>query len=312
MRYSELRAVIEQMLAEGKVLLVPVIDSNPRQGRPNDEVLEIKELHRLQRVVGRLANVPMFRDHFTELFQHQFLNRAENTVRATYQEIVSFRTKLDAFFTAARQTLSLLQAMSEHVDETCARIRLPDSSDFRTAVDDQQKILKALEQVFLAEPFNSTIRLVGWENGSLWLVIALGSALAVEFLGRIVWSAAVVRKKKIEGDLLVEQTRKVGVEADFLEHLSQRTVKAAEDLLTQETKALRNHIAGARDDPEAGQRLKETIKVFADLISRGAQVEPALMEPERAKEVFPDFKTLDTIASKIPQLTDTPSDENQT
>ena len=297
MRYSELRTLLEDTLAEGNLL---GIEDGVKGGEK-----KLTGLHRLKNILDRFKDAPMFTKHFDELFKHELLRRAEDSLVVNENASRAFVSVMSRFITAVKQTLTLLLEMAETVDELCVRIRLPDSVDFSSAVGDQQTILKALEQVLLAEPFNAKIRLVGWENGSHWLTLSLGTILAVECLGRMMWAAAVIRKKKIEGDILLEQTRKIGVEGDFLKHLQEKTNKAADDLLSMETKALRDHYAGERVDHEAAARLKETIRTFADLFSRGAQVVPALMKPEQADQLFPDFKTLDTISSKIPQLKDT-------
>ena len=52
------------------------------------------------------------------------------------------------------------------------------------------------------------------------------------------------------------------------------------------------------------ERLKNTVRVFSDMIMRGGELRPSLSAPEPVKEKFPDFKKLDAAVSRVHQLTD--------
>ena len=50
------------------------------------------------------------------------------------------------------------------------------------------------------------------------------------------------------------------------------------------------------------ERVKYTIKEFAEMIEKGAEIHPALQAPESVQNLFRDFKNVSKIESKIKQL----------
>ncbi|WP_238582276.1 hypothetical protein, partial [Cellvibrio sp. OA-2007] len=59
-----------------------------------------------------------------------------------------------------------------------------------------------------------------------------------------------------------------------------------------------------------GIRVESSIKTLAKLIQQGAEVHPSLMAPESVKNLFPDYKKIDSITSQIKRLEKLPSENN--
>src|SRR5262249_31527900 len=98
------------------------------------------------------------------------------------------------------------------------RVLLPATVDPHQIIIYQRQVGVAWEPLLSSQiDFKITVR--GWENGSLWINFALGSAAFVVIVGAAMWSAAVVRKKWIEGDLLVKQAEALDIKNELLEQL---------------------------------------------------------------------------------------------
>lgn len=265
---------------------------------------------------GKLVNRPKLSSHIQALVPVPGLRRIA-------QPLLKKCLSLDEIGgkgVEGRRFKEMLQNLNENVEtlrialkdaasvepENSIRIRLPEEYDFHSLIKEQQAILKALEQLIINPTVNGNIRVNGWENGSLWISIALGSASAVGIVAAATWAAAVVRKKWLEGDLIQKQVAALGVRNESLTDLAEKTKEATETVLQAESAAIHRQIFAGEDGAEQIARIKFSITVFHDMISRGAEIHPSLMEPESSKNLFPDFKALDTIASKIPQLQDTP------
>lgn len=121
-------------------------------------------------------------------------------------------------------------------------------------------------------------------------------------MGKVVWAAAVIRKKSLEGDLLAEKVRSLKINNEALEQVKNAQKEAIDLALNAEALAIYDAYFKGDDNKEQIERVKYSIKTFADLLDRGAQIQPALMAPEEAKNLFPNYGALDTVISQIRQL----------
>ena len=296
MRLSQLRTLLDD----------PVFATNPASISDvnNTRLKRVDGIPTIQEWMRRLHDIPAFRSYVDTLRTHfEFLGQyTERSVTLEAERATQLQGFAGRFFFFIRSVREFLHAIVSIGREDAFAFKLPDTSDFHAAVADQQTLLTALEQVLLEEPVNARIQLVAGEPGSVWLHIALGSVLGVKIVGAIAWAAAVVRKKWVEGDLFLAQASKLEAEATLLTGLAEATALAAKRTLEIEAKKLRADFFDNREDPEALERMKNTIKTFADLIHRGAEIAPSLMQPEQATNVFPDFAHLGTIISKVQQI----------
>lgn len=296
MRLSQLRTLLDD----------PVFATNPTSisEANNARLKRVAGIPTIQEWMRRLNDLPPFRPFAENLrTQFEFLGQyTEASVVLENDTAVQLQNFAGEFFIFIQNVRRFLHAIVSIGRDDAFAFKLPDSSDFRAAVDDQKTLLTALEQVLLEEPINARIQLVAGEPGSVWLHIAVGSILGVQIVGAIAWSAAVVRKKWVEGDILKAQAAKVEADAGLMTGLAKAAELAAKKTLEIEARKLRADFLGSKEDPEALERMKNTIKTFADLIHRGAEIAPSLMTPETAANVFPDFTKLGTIISKVDQI----------
>lgn len=260
-----------------------------------------------------LTDLPIFR---AEILKLSGIPGVEE-LRADILNSVIFANDYDAFNTTQAPALrsmsfvlaerirgarAVAEAQALESSPLIVRVRMPDTDDLGVVSVDQRTLKTAIEQLIVNETIQGELRLVGWENGSLWQSIALGTPAAVAIVGAAVWAAAVVRKKRREGDILEEQVRGMKIRNDVSEALGERVKELSKEVVEVESMALYEKFFSKEPAGEDFERVKESIRLFAELISRGAEVHPSLMAPETADNVFPNFSALDSITSKIRTL----------
>jgi hypothetical protein len=194
----------------------------------------------------------------------------------------------------------LLKTVPEETEESI-NIKLPEVKDFEELSKVSRDIHLCLTQVIVNKEINGETKIVSVENGSIWFNVFVGLN-AVAVVASLVWSAAVIYKKILEGKLLEQQVRGLNVKNDSLEDIL-NAQKAETAILIQ---AEANHIYSEHfkeNEPENIERIKNSITTFADLIGRGAEIHPALVAPENVANLFPNPTNLINIESKIKKLT---------
>lgn len=187
-------------------------------------------------------------------------------------------------------------------------VKLPPCSEFFEVIQCLNSIEKALSQNVVNDDIHGVVQVKSWQPGSLWIDIFLGTAEAVVLVGGIAWSAAVVRKKRHEGRIMEKIADSMEIKNQMLENIRIGVESHVQMTIESEARNLASHNFKKHDNNEQVERLKLGIKTFADLIERGAEIHPALQAPEDVRNLFPDFKFLDTIETKTKQLQATSGD----
>lgn len=259
-----------------------------------------RNLSAFRKAVLEVSRIPELEHLTTELLS--------SSVSQTYHDQFDpddiFRQNWGGFIHTLRALKGVFSRISVSGDEASIVVKLPPSQDFKTVISDQEQILKAIEAVLLHPTINGQLVLKNWETGSFWLHLYLGSALAVGVVGSIAWSACVIRNKWIQGEILVKHLEALGVKNELTAHAAEKAKEALDAAIDAEALAIYERHAQGETDHEQVGRIKRSITMLAKLVGRGAEIHPSLMVPEDAKNLFPDFKVLETIVSKIPQLKD--------
>lgn len=179
-------------------------------------------------------------------------------------------------------------------------IRLPDIATFddleRTACD----LKKAIEIPINDQNQGGSIKIVSAESGSIWLILSAGTIAAVNLIGAICWSAAVIRKKQAEAKIFEEHARTLVLKNDSISTFVEAQKQQIKNILQDEAEAIaQKHFSN--DDPEAIGRLKLSINTVSELIDKGTQILPSADNKEVLKS-FPDYSNLSLIESAIKRL----------
>ena len=129
----------------------------------------------------------------------------------------------------------------------------------------------------------------------------------VAIVSSVAWSAAVISKKFNENKVLEQTIRSMEIKNESLEDILESQKVITSQFIENEALAISDKHFTEHDN-ERNERIKNAIKTFAKLIQEGAEIHPSLIAPETVKNLFPDFKKLDNITSKIPQIEDKSGD----
>jgi len=185
--------------------------------------------------------------------------------------------------------------------ETDFLIKFPKPNSFEVLLHDMGEIQKHISVIVFDGSIDSTMEIHNWEYGSYWINLTLGSLLAVQILGSVTWSAAYIStqiNKQKEQELYLRQME---ARTEMIEEMQKTHKEYLNRLIDKEVK----HISKEHFDNEDNQRdkkIKNTVKLFADIILRGGEFQPSLISSQDIKDSYPDFNLIETIESKVKQL----------
>lgn len=110
--------------------------------------------------------------------------------------------------------------------------------------------------------------------------------------------------------MLDEKLRGIKIENDHLEHVADKHKIIIDELLEAEA----NNILHKDFDSENHDmlaRIKNSINIFTEMLSDGLEVHSALEGKDNVKEIFPDYKKMEFVESKI-KLLDSESENDST
>jgi hypothetical protein len=257
--------------------------------------------------VKRLAMAPAFDGITKELLEFSIFATALDSYDLGSSESDSFDTRTKLLQMAARGLLLAITHQLAKQEPDSLTIKLPESLNLRTVVDDLNTIEKALSQVVLDPSLDGRVDVVTWEPGSLWIEIFLGTSAATVVAGSIAWAAAVISKKRNESRIIEQHVESLQLKNEMLRNLCDAHKEMLDLQIESESKAI---LKETRPDPERLARIQYAIKEFSTLIDRGAEVHPALNAPESVKNLFPGMISPIAIDSRIHKLENSSSGES--
>lgn len=267
-----------------------------------------RNLSRFKALVNRMEDVEELKLLFAPFTNSVLATMANDEVSLAENESVrNLRRMVDSLPSSIS---ALREALRPHVPtqtDTTVCIQLPDPPDFATALTDLQNIRIAFEQVIVNPGVSGSLKLTSWEMGSFLLYLSVGTLSAVTVIGKIVWSAALIRKQLLENERVKQQLRATDLQLNTMEEVSASLKRHLATLLHAEALAIYDSHFGSDKTPEQLERLKYSIQVLADILQRGGTITPALNAPPNIQEVFPDPQNLLSIVSKIKSLEDSSS-----
>jgi hypothetical protein len=188
-------------------------------------------------------------------------------------------------------------------NEQSISIKLPEPADFEALNKTMTILHKSISQIIVNDTIKGSTKINNWEHGSFWIELILGTQAAVGLVASVAWSAAVISKKFNENKILEQTVRAMELKNDSLEDILEKQKIMTTSLIENEAQAILDNNF-ANNDFEQLERLKSSIKTFATLIQNGAEIHPSLIAQEKVQNLFPNFKDLDMITSKIAQIED--------
>ena len=189
-------------------------------------------------------------------------------------------------------------------NEQSISIKLPEPSDLEALNKTMATVQKSVSQIISNDKIKGTTNINHWEFGSFWIELILGTQAAVSLIASSVWAAAVISKKFKENKLFELHARSMELKNDSLEDILNAQKELTNKLLENEAQSVLDEHFDDNNDNEQLERLKLTIKTFATLIQNGAEIHPSIMAPEKVQNLFPNYKNIDMLTTRIKQIED--------
>ncbi|MCK6614643.1 MAG: hypothetical protein L6Q47_10435 [Ignavibacteriaceae bacterium] len=271
-----------------------------KQEQNQNNTFKFTGLSDIRDIVLQLESLQLFEGITSALKNSILFTTASNITNVQSVESATLNSQLTQLKSLVQNFYDVLNKTLPEEDVNSINIKLPEIRDFEQLSKVSKKIHLGLTQVIVNDEINGQTTIVSVENGSIWLNVFIGS-VAVSVVASLIWSAAVIYKKIQEGKLLEQQVRSLKVKNDSLEDIL-KAQKAETELLIQ---AEADHISSEHfkeNIPENVERIKNSIKTFAELIGEGAEIHPSLVAPENVANLFPNPTQLISIESKIKKL----------
>jgi len=258
-------------------------------------------------VVDQLS---IYDNELSELYKSGIYKTSQNSLQLESKESRDIYS-IACYLNDSASSLSLVfKKLLPASNEDSVNVKLPEPSDFEDLVKTMSTLQKSLSQVVVHKDIDGYVNINNWEHGSYWIELILGTQAAVAVVSSIAWAAAVVSKKYNENKILEKTVRSLDIKNESLEDILKSQKEMTRILVEAEANQVVDKHFTDRD-PEQIKRVQASIKTFAKLIQDGAEVHSSLMAPEEVKNLFPDYKKIDLITSKIKQLEQLPADNDE-
>jgi len=180
-------------------------------------------------------------------------------------------------------------------------IKLPEVHDFDDLAKAFDLLKKAISIPISSNEIGGKVNIKNFDNGSLWVDITVGSTIAVSLIGSIAWAGAVIYKKINEARISEQFISTLNINNEHLENIKRAASAQIDTLIDLEAAAIANQYYSS-DDVENLKRLSLSIGSMSKLISKGAEIHPSLLAPEKAANLFPPYNNLGIVESMVKQI----------
>lgn len=262
--------------------------------------IKLTNLNDLRKVVTDFNELGIFEEYIAPLKSSVMFTTRNDEMNILNSEGQTIIRNLTTLKTLSENFLNTLTKTLPEESEDSINIKLPEVKDFDELANVSREIHIALSQVLFNKEINGETKIVSVENGSIWFNVFVGTT-AVSLVASLAWAAAVIYKKIQEGKLLAQQVKSLSVKNESLEDIL-KAQKAETELMINAEAAHINSEYFQENAAENLERIKNSIKIFSELIDKGAEIHPALIAPEHVSNLFPDTKNLLGLESKIKRI----------
>jgi hypothetical protein len=278
-----------------------VLSWEVREHNTNTSVSLIYNANVVRTSVETIEELGLFEALINEIKSSPLFKLSGDTIRMSNAEAIEVNRLLNQLNDLADSLLTFLAQVVINEDPLSINIKLPNVKDFNDLAEHSRNLHLAFTQVIYLDDVNGDLKIESVENGSIWLNVMLYGAITGTVVASLIWSAAVVYKKILETKVLEQQLRGITIRNDSLEDVLQGQKASIANLIQSEAEHV-NSTSFKTNEPENIERIKGSIRLFAELLDKGAEVHPAIGAPEQVSNLFPNMKALPTIESKTKQL----------
>jgi hypothetical protein len=291
MKIKELRNVFSELMNE----LTIGFKQNPNSS------IEFSGLKIFRTAISKLETTKLLTVETNNIRKSAIFITNNDATTLNSAEGNNLKLKTDNLIKLVQSLNDTFEKLGGGINDNSVSIKLPEVKGFDDLSRFSSDFHKVLNQSIVNEQINGQVRIDSVENGSIWLDVYLGSAAAVTLIGGLAWASAVVFKKKQEGLLFEKHVQSLGIKNESIKEIQLKQKEALDLMIDAEANNLYNdNFEG--DNNDQIERLKLAIKMFSNLIGKGAEIHPALNQPESVKNIYPVMSNLKSLESKIKKI----------
>lgn len=269
--------------------------------QPNNIISKFSHLIQFRNSINLIDECKLFSNEISLLRKSPIFSTAKDSLEINYSEGRDLKIQTDEIIKLVDAINQTIADISIRTSDDSISIKLPPINDFEDLAKVSSEFNKILNQAIVNDDINGQVKIESVENGSIWIDVYLGSAAAVALIGGLSWAAAVVFKKFQEGKIIEEHVKSLGIKNESIKEIQIKQKDALDLLIDAEANNLYNENFTGENNEQI-ERLKNSIKLLSQLIDKGAEIHPALNQPENVKNLFPKMELIKTIESKIKRI----------
>jgi len=296
MRLKQIKQTLENVIPDLQIKIDQVVINGVKYTR-------LENLKAFRRAVLWLIGNNVFFDLAQNLLNSEVMQFTEEGINLEPQSAKLIIQNAESLRNAAMELNKILGGIVGPIKENSILIKLPEVKDLNDLAASAEAFNKILSQVILDEEIGGQIQIESVESGSIWLEIFVGSVKAVSLIAAIAYSAALAYREIQKGLYISESRRTKKIENDQLEALQKAQQLLLNHLIEAEAQNI-NAEFFSNDSPERIERIKLAINILSVEIQKGAEVKPSLNAPSEISKLFPDFKNLLALVSRVKEIPD--------
>ena len=261
------------------------------------------DITNLKIAIERVKNQGLYVSLISEIETSIIFSTSQDEIILTdAKEDTRLKKGLEVVRSGCHALLMILKELyDEKEDDSTIYVQMPKIKDLEDLSKKSKNLHNAISQSILDPSIKGTIKVRSYDIGSLWIIITVGSVMAVKLIGGLVWAAAVIRKKKMEFKTFEQHVKCLEIKTESMVDLKDAQKKQLEESLEAEAGNLAAQFYKS-GNAEKTERLKYSIKLISDLMDKGVEIHPSLNASKEVGNMYPDYTNIRLIESRIHEL----------
>ncbi|BDS13191.1 hypothetical protein [Aureispira anguillae] len=277
------------------------VEENSGFGGSSITKWEFKELIFFREGIRMLNSLELFSEGISFFWKSFVFQTSSNSFRVNYNIGEHFIDQYEFFIKMFRILHNELSRLVPKEKEHSVLIKLSKISDFDDLAKNSKKINDILSQTILRPEIDGKIEITSVGNGSIWIEVCLGSLAAVKLLSSLFQTGASIYKEIQKARIMEKNIEALGIKNESLTEIKEAQKKLIKQLIDAESIQLTKKFY-QKEEQEQILRVKNSIEIISELIQKGSELHPSINAPEEVTKLFPDFKELESVSSKMALL----------
>lgn len=187
-----------------------------------------------------------------------------------------------------------LKASVPRADENSISIRLPAVKSLAELSKLAAEVDEILRPILELEDKESHVQVSGFDTGSMWILVSLGSRIALYVVRNICQAARTILELSLELKRAQISVKRLNVEAKILATIEAEADRTRREQIREAAEKIDSQDFASSTARDRIGRIERSIDLLAQINEKGGEIQPALEELQGAsdEEKFPDIGKL--------------------